>query len=50
MSEKTAQRYLDWLRGNSFAMAGLLVAMLVFYYIYGPIEGFVSALLLPGNL
>lgn len=50
MSEKTAQRYLDWLRGNSLAMAGLLVAMLLFYYIYGPIEGFVSALLLPGNL
>jgi Zn-dependent protease len=50
MSEKTAQRYLDWLRGNSFAMAGLLVAMLLFYYIYAPIEGFVSTLLLPGNV
>ena len=47
MSEKTAQRYLDWLRGNSFAMAGLLVGMLVFRYIYGPIDSFVSALLLP---
>jgi len=50
MSEKTAQRYLDWLRGNSLAMAGLLVGMLLFYYIYGPIYGFVSALLLPGNV
>ncbi len=50
MSEKTAQRYLDWLRGNSFAMAGLLVGILVFRYIYGPINSFVSMLLLPGNL
>jgi len=25
MSEDRAQRYLDWLRGNSFAMVGLLV-------------------------
>jgi Zn-dependent protease len=50
MSEKTAQRYLDWLRGNSLAMAGLLVGMLLFYYIYGPIYGFVSTLLLPVNV
>jgi Zn-dependent protease len=50
MSEKTAQRYLDWLRGNSFAMAGLLVGILVFRYIYDPINHFVSMLLLPGQL
>ena len=50
MSEKTAQRYLDWLRGNSFAMAGLLVGILVFRYIYDPINHFVSRLLLPGHL
>jgi Zn-dependent protease len=50
MSEKTAQRYLDWLRGNSFAMAGLLVGILVFRYIYGPIYEFVSGLLLPGSV
>ena len=50
MSERTAQKYLDWLRGNSFAMAGLLVGMLVFRYIYDPINGFMSMLLLPGNL
>lgn len=50
MSERTAQRYLDWLRGNTFAMAGLLVGMLVFYYIYGPIDSFVSGLLLPTHL
>lgn len=50
MSESTAQRYLDWLRGNSFAMAGLLVGLLVFRYIYEPINNFVSALLLPGHI
>ncbi len=50
MSEKTAQRYLDWLRGNSFAMAGLLIGMVVFYYIYGPINQFVSGLLLPSHI
>jgi len=50
MSEKTAQRYLDWLRGNSLAMAGLLVGILVFRYIYGPIYEFMSGLLLPGSI
>jgi Zn-dependent protease len=50
MSEKTAQRYLDWLRGNSFAMAGLLVGIVAFRYIYGPIYEFVSGLLLPGSI
>ncbi len=50
MSEKTAQRYLDWLRGNSLAMAGLLVAILLFRYIYAPIYMFVSAHLLPGSV
>jgi Zn-dependent protease len=50
MSEKTAQRYLEWLRGNSFAMAGLLVGILVFRYIYGPIATFVGRLLLPGQI
>src|SRR5271155_5894998 len=50
MSEKTALRYLGWLRGNSFAMAGLLVGILVFRQIYGPIETFVSRLLLPGQI
>jgi len=32
MSESRAQRYLDWLRGNSYAMVGLLVGLLVFRY------------------
>jgi len=34
MSENRAQRYLDWIRGNSFAMAGLLVGLVVFREIY----------------
>jgi len=46
MSESRAQRYLDWLRGNSFAMVGLLVGMLVFRYFYGPVENFATNLLL----
>ena len=50
MSEKTAQRYLDWLRGNSLAKVGLLVGLLAFRYIYGPIYDFVSTLLLPAGV
>jgi len=46
MSEGTARRYLDWLRGNSFAMAGLLVAFVSFRYIYPPIQYFFTGLLL----
>jgi Zn-dependent protease len=46
MSESRAQRYLDWLRGNSFAMVGLLVGLLVFRYFYGPVENFATNLLL----
>jgi Zn-dependent protease len=38
MSEKRAAGYLDWLRGNSYALAGLLIALLIFRYAYGPIE------------
>lgn len=46
MSEKRAQQYLDWLRGNSFAMVGLLVGLVVFRYFYGPVENFATNLLL----
>jgi Zn-dependent protease len=49
MSESRAQRYLDWLRGNSFAMAGLLVGLLIFRYFYGPVENFATNLLLPSH-
>ncbi len=34
MAEDRAQRYLDWLRGNSFAMAGLLVGLVIFRRIF----------------
>ncbi len=34
MGESRAQKYLDWIRGSNYAMAGLLVGMLVFREIY----------------
>lgn len=34
MSESRALKYLDWLRGNSFAVAGLLIALVVFRRIF----------------
>jgi len=46
MSESTAQRYLDWLRGSSYARLGLLVGLLAFRYFYGPVENFATNLLL----
>jgi Zn-dependent protease len=49
MSEKRAQRYLDWLRGNSFALVGLLAAVLIFPQIYGPIRVFATRMLFYGS-
>lgn len=46
MSESTAQRYLDWLRESSYARLGLLVGLLAFRYLYGPIESFATNLFL----
>jgi len=40
MSETQSQKYLDWIRGNSFAMAGLLVGMLVFREVFPYIKAF----------
>ena len=34
MAEDRAQRYLDWIRGNNFAMAGLLVGLVIFRRIF----------------
>jgi Zn-dependent protease len=45
MSEDRAQRYLDWIRGNSFGMAGLLIGLLVFRQIYPYIQYFFMRLL-----
>ncbi|HYL86208.1 MAG TPA: site-2 protease family protein [Candidatus Angelobacter sp.] len=46
MGETRAQRYLDWLRGNSYGILGLVVAIFVFRYAYGPIETFATRVLL----
>ena len=49
MSEERAHRYLDWLRGNSYAMAGMIVGILVFRRIFPYIDNFATALLLRGH-
>lgn len=46
MKDSTARRYLDWLRGGSFGLIGLLAAIVVFRYIYPPIYEVVAELLL----
>jgi len=48
MSEKTAHKYLDWLRENSYAMAGIILAMLVFRKIYPYVLSFATEHLLKG--
>jgi Zn-dependent protease len=49
MSENRAHKYLDWLRGSSYAMLGLLVGWLVFRNFYQYVEYFASNLLLRGH-
>jgi len=46
MSEERAQKYLDWIRGSGYAMAGLLVGLVVFRQIFPVIENFAFRLLL----
>jgi Zn-dependent protease len=46
MGENTAQRYLDWLRGSSYARLGLLFGLLAFRYFYAPVQNFATNLLL----
>jgi Zn-dependent protease len=46
MSEERAHKYLDWLRGNSYAMLGLLVGLVVFRQFYQYVEAFATILLL----
>jgi Zn-dependent protease len=46
MPETAAQRYLDWIRGNSFAMAGLLVALVLFSKVFPYVETFARQILL----
>jgi Zn-dependent protease len=50
MGETRAQRYLDWLRGNSYAIVGLVVGVFAFRYIFGPIEVAAMDALLPRQL
>lgn len=45
MDENRAQRYLDWIRGNNYAMAGLLVGLLVFREVFPYVQTFVLHLL-----
>ena len=45
MSESTAQRYLGWVRENSYARLGLLLALLLFRNVYGYVEAFATAVL-----
>jgi Zn-dependent protease len=42
MSERTALKYLDWLRGNSYAMLGLLAAWVLFRNYYHFVESFAA--------
>jgi Zn-dependent protease len=46
MGERRAQRYLDWLRGNSYGILGLVIAIFSFRYVYGPIRAFATEVLL----
>ena len=45
MSESQAQRYLDFLRGNNFAMVGLLVGLVIFQRIFPYVQNFAVRLL-----
>src|SRR6516225_9580250 len=46
MSEDRARGYMDWMRRGTFAMPGLLAGLLIFRYIFPPVESFVQSLLL----
>ena len=49
MGKTRSQRYLDWLRGNSYAMVGLLLAIVAFRYIYAPIKAIATYYLLQSH-
>jgi Zn-dependent protease len=49
MPFQSAQRYLDWLRTTPYRSLGLLAAILVFRYLYGPIEAIATQLLIFGK-
>ena len=47
MTENRAQKYLDWIRGSSYAMAGLLVGMVLFSRVFPYVESVAWKILLP---
>jgi hypothetical protein len=50
MSENRAHKYLDWLRGNNFALLGLVLAWVVFRQLYPYVQDFAVKVLIPGQL
>ena len=44
MPQDSARGYLDWVRSGTFAMPGLLIGLLVFRFIFPPVEQFVQSL------
>lgn len=46
MSEDRARGYLSWIRSGTFAMPGILIGLVIFRYIFPPVESFIQSLLL----
>jgi len=46
MSEDRARGYLNWIRSGTYAMPGILVSLVIFRYIFPPVESFIQSLLL----
>ncbi|HTZ45960.1 MAG TPA: site-2 protease family protein [Verrucomicrobiae bacterium] len=46
MSEDRARGYLDWIHTGTYAMPGILVSLVIFRYIFPPVEKFIQSLLL----
>jgi len=46
MREDRACSYLDMIRSSNFAMPGLLIGLLIFRYLFPPVENFVEGFLL----
>jgi Zn-dependent protease len=44
MSESSANRYIDTIRSGPYAMPGILLGIIIFNYIFPPIERFVQGL------
>lgn len=46
MSEDRARSYLDWIRSGTFALPGILIALVIFRYVFPPVQRIVESLLL----